>query len=193
MTPYSLTLTAKNFNNTWNGSNNTNINITPDNIGALAIDGTAQYAARLSTSLSPHNRDENKAGYRLIGTYSIGTWTNIRDVWAISSRHTGTGIISFAFGCNAGEVSTANTYCTINYKGVTGTNGAVLSTQEPFVAYFNNTEKKLYLFWYYNDYNSTYITRLVSSGGGWALENGVDMDSISTSVYGTKISQITLS
>lgn len=124
----------------------------------------------------------NTSGYRLIGSVSLGTWSNYRQIWAISSRHTGNGILTINFGNNSNNTaSPSNSYCEINYFG--NNVGGDVKAWDSFLAYMNGST--IYFFWRYYDYNPCYVTVLNSSyGGGFTPTNGTWMTSIS-STYGS--------
>ena len=126
----------------------------------------------------------NTAGYRLLGSITLGTWSNYRQVWAVTGRHGGSGIITVAFGNNTADTATStNSYCQIKYFGNTGC-GSVVSS-DSFMAYMNGST--LYLFWKYYDYCNTDITILRTTSPGFRPSNGTWMTSIDAATYGTRI------
>ena len=154
-------------------------------------DINATHANNLNVTLWPTQRENNAAGYRLIGTSAAGTWNNKREVWVIASRHTGCGLLCFNFGHNSAETTLSAAYAEIIYYGPKD-KGSVFY-EDGFQIYYNATSQQWYLFWKYVDYNSTAITRLAVGGqGGWSIIDGADMDSINTSTYGTCICKTTV-
>ena len=107
-----------------------------------------------SFGLGPKNT-ENKAEFRLIGSQKIAAWNNGRLTFAISSRHSGNGIISICYGCNNATVNKTNTYCNIEYIG--SYKGGDVFNQQMIVAHLKEDSSGvpiLYFFWRYIDYDS---------------------------------------
>lgn len=141
-----------------------------------------------TTSIEPNNNPK----YKLILTKKITAWTNYRATFATSSRHTGNGILSIAFGCDNGTVSDSTVYGQITYFGNNEV-GAVWNNSR-FILYYNNTNQEFYLFCYYYDYGPTTLTLLNSytsgSGGQIVYDNlvdGVYVDSFDG--YGVQVCQ----
>ena len=167
------------------------ISLTGAVTGSGSFDGSGNLSINTSytTSFEPTSRADNKAGYRLIGTSGTAAWNNKREIWLVASRHTGCGLLSFIWGHDANNTTAASAYGQIVYIGPK-TGGAIFY-KDAFQIYYNETNATFYLFWKYTDYNSTKIMKLLTSSGSWTLANGADMDSISTSTYGTLICQTT--
>lgn len=158
----------------------------------LSLSGTTfsvASAPQLSAMFTPDSPGDNTTGYRLIGTRTSSSWWNGRDVLVVSSRHTGVGLLCFAWGHNASSTTLANAYGSITYFGPWSGNGAVLY-EDAFQIYYNESNSTFYLFWKSVDYNSTYISRLATNNG-WNFSNGDFMTSINTSTYGSLICKTT--
>lgn len=150
-----------------NGS--ANVSWSLSEIGAMATDGST-YQVSLTGG------DGNTSGYRLIGQSSIAAWNNRRLSFIVASRHAGNGLVTINYGCNNSTVSAGNDYCHIKYFGISeSASGSPIATSS-FTARVSADGATMYFFWYYNDYNSTYITVLGNSGafipsnGAWTLD-----------------------
>lgn len=95
----------------------------------------------------------NTAGWRLVLEKTCGGQSINNIVMSVVSRHTGQGILSIGFHTTNESGTTYSS--SINFKGSTASNGS-----NPWRAFYNTSTKKFRLFWYYNDYNSTYINAL---------------------------------
>ena len=138
-----------------NGS--ANVSWSLSEIGAMATDGSTY-----QVSLTGGNG--NTSGYRLIGQSSIAAWSNRRLSFIVASRHAGNGLVTINYGCNNNTVSAGNDYCHIKYFGISeSASGSPIATSS-FTARVSADGATMYFFWYYNDYNSTYITVLGNSG-----------------------------
>lgn len=140
------------------------------------------------TSSEPNNTPK----YKLILTKKVTPWTNHRATFSTSSRHTGNGILSIAFGCDNGTVSDSTIYGQIIYFG--NSNYGAVWNNDRFILYYNNTNQEFYLFCKYYDYGPTTLTLLNSytSGSGGQivyddLIDGVYIDSFDG--YGIQVCQ----
>ena len=152
------------------------------------ISNNSKNLLAFKTSSEPNNNPK----YKLILTKKITAWTNHRATFATSSRHTGNGILSIAFGCDNGTVSDSTVYGQITYFG--NSNYGAVWNNDRFILYYNNTNQEFYLFCYYYDYGPTTLTLLNSytsgSGGQIVYDNlvdGVYVDSFNG--YGIQVCQ----
>ena len=122
--------------------------------------GNAATATNL-VGISLTGGNGNTGGRRLIYTWTINAWSNYRLTFAVTSRHTGAGLVAISVGCNASTVSLANCYAEIKYFGPTGSGGIISDTS--YEIYMNSAGTTAYLFWAYGDYNNTSIIPI--SGG----------------------------
>lgn len=99
----------------------------------------------------------NTAGWRLVLEKTCGGWTILNSIIAISSRHTGQGTLYIGFHTTNDSGSTYS--YSINFKGSTAS-----LTSNPWRAFYNTSTKKFRLFWYYSDYNDTYINTIARNG-----------------------------
>lgn len=123
----------------------------------------------------------SKVLYYLLGTYNAIGWGNFRITANVASRHSGNGIVSFAFGNNTNSLTRANMYGQINYYGTTNQ----ITSPDMFTIYGSVDGSKYYLFAKSWDYNDCKLKVLASNTA--ALSRSDAMDSIDTSTYGTLI------
>jgi hypothetical protein len=147
-----------------NGSSNLQGNTTIG--GNLISTGSVKVSNRDETTLQSIRLNgggstQSVAGYRLIGQKTITTWDNNRMTFVVSSRHSGNGIYTMAYGCNASTVSADNIYCQIKYNGNTGCGNIV--SKNSFQAYLKDST--LYFFYYFTDYDPCNLLLLDRSGG----------------------------
>lgn len=140
------------------------------------------------TSSEPNNTPK----YKLILTKKVTPWTNHRATFSTSSRHTGNGILSIAFGCDNGTVSDSTIYGQIIYFG--NSNYGAVWNNDRFILYYNNTNQEFYLFCKYYDYGPTTLTLLNSytsgSGGQIVYDDLIDGAYIdSFNGYGIQVCQ----
>lgn len=158
-----------------NGSSNVTWNLY--DIGALDLQGDTWL-------ITLTGGDGNNRGYKLIGTASLTTWGNRRTVLIVSSRHSGNGIYSIAYGNNSNTINKDNAYCEINYFG-NATGGDIISTS-PIKCHVSDDGKTLYFFYYYYDYDTVNISCLIKWNQGFVpMNNGAWMTSINEDAYGT--------
>lgn len=119
--------------------------------------------------------------YYLIGAFDASAWGNYRITANVASRHSGNGIVSFAFGNDTNSLTRANMYGQIYYFGTTN---QVIDV-EMFQIYGSADGSKYYLFTKSWDYNDCKLKVLASNTG--ALSRSYAMDSIDTNTYGTLI------
>lgn len=169
------TLTIGRKANSVNGSSNVTWNLY--DIGALDLQGDTWL-------ITLTGGDGNNRGYKLIGTASLTTWGNRRTVLVVSSRHSGNGIYSIAYGNNSNTINKDNAYCEINYFGNT-TGGDIISTST-IKCHVSDDGKTLYFFYYYYDYDTVNISCLIKWNQGFIpVNNGAWMASIDEDTYGT--------
>ena len=158
-----------------NGSSNVTWNLY--DIGALDLQGDTWL-------ITLTGEDGNNRGYKLIGTASLTTWSNRRTVLVVSSRHSGNGIYSIAYGNNSNTINKDNAYCEINYFG-NATGGDIISTST-IKCHISDDGKTLYFFYYYYDYDTVNISCLIKWNQGFVpMNNGAWMTSINEDAYGT--------
>ena len=169
------TLTIGKKANSVNGSSNVTWNLW--DIGALSVQGDT-WAVTLGGG------DGNTTGYRLIGTATMAAWQNWRSVLLVSSRHTGNGIYTLAYGNNSNTIDKAHAYCQINYFG-NATGGDIISFNS-IQCYISNDGKTLYFFYRYYDYDAPSISCLAKYVGAFIpVNDGAWMTSINEDIYGT--------
>lgn len=122
--------------------------------------------------------DGNTEGYRLLVTQSISTWSDYKAIFAIRSKHQGTGILSVTFGCNSDTLSYDTTYGEIKYFGLTDSVGAI--SEDSFQIYISSDGSTAYLFAKYLDWSNINLRHLDSD---FYITNGTWVESI-TSTYG---------
>lgn len=144
----------------------------------------------------------NTSGWRLVLEKQCGGQTINNIVLSVTSRHSGQGVLSIGFH-TTNDTGTSYTY-SINFKGSTASinSGA-------WRAFYNTSTKKFRLFWYHQDYNSTYINVLnrinfdVPKNGTWyetlPTDNGTELiiryntaDKLGTSTVGNSTTPIYL-
>lgn len=131
----------------------------------------------------------NVAGWRLIGSHALGAWHNNRANFIINSRHTGNGLLSIAYGCNAGEINQANVYCDVVISGNNSGAGSIWNNNA-FKCYYNSTNNYLYFFWYYTDYNTTDIISFGSPISDFYPQDGTWVETIDAATYGVEITTL---
>ena len=153
-----------------------------------AIYGTSfAGSAKSISTISMTGGDGNTTGYRLMCTWSLSAWSNYRMVFAVASRHTGSGVVSIECSCNSATLSYANVTAQIHYFGNYG-NVSVI-TSDAFQIFVSADGSKAYLFWKYYDYNTTAITPLLNAT---SLANGTWVTTIDTATYGTRKADTTV-
>lgn len=159
-----------------------NVNIN-DNMN-LTVTGNIKVGDESTTlrsiTLNGGGSAQNVSGYRLIGQCTIGTWHNDRITFMVSSRHSGNGIYSIAYGCNSGTVSAETIYCQIKYHGNTDCGSVV--AKNTFQAYLKNNVLSFFYYFYDGDYCSILM---LDRFYGFVPENGTWMTSIDATTYGT--------
>ena len=147
-----------------------------------------------SFGLGPKNT-ENKTEFRLIGSQKMAAWNNGRLTFAISSRHSGNGIISICYGCSNATVNKTNTYCNIEYIG--SYKGGDVFNQQMIVAHLKEDSSgvpTLYFFWRYVDYDSAWITVLSKFNAFTPTNNGeACLTNVDTTTYGERFAVTTAS
>lgn len=169
----------------YNGLTNSNV------ITALGYTPTSNDASNFYIRLI--GGDGNTAGYRLIGTATISTWSNKRLLISVSSRHSGNGIICFTYGCQANTLSEENCYCKIDYYG--SNKGGDLINEYSYQCYISSDFTTMYFFWKFVDFDSVVINILDkwSTGNSEFLPaNGTWMTSIDSDTYGTLFAKTNL-
>ena len=131
----------------------------------------------------------NTTGWRLIGSHALGAWHNNRANFIINSRHTGNGLLSIAYGCNADEINQKNVYCDVVISGNSSGAGAIWN-DNAFKCYYNSANNYLYFFWYYTDYNSTDIISFGSPISDFYPRDGTWVETIDTATYGVEITTL---
>ena len=138
-----------------------------------------------SFGMGPNNSD-NTTEFKLIGSQKMAAWNNGRLTFAVSSRHTGNGIISIAYGCNNASVIKDNIYCFIEYSG--NHTGGSLFNQSMLVAHLKEDSDgslTLYFFWRYTDYDSAWFTLLSKFNAFTPTTTGAScLTSVDTATYG---------
>ena len=138
-----------------------------------------------SFGMGPNNSD-NTTEFKLIGSQKMAAWNNGRLTLAVSSRHTGNGIISIAYGCNNASVIKDNIYCFIEYTG-NHTGGSIFN-QSMLVAHLKEDSDgslTLYFFWRYTDYDSGWFTLLSKFNAFTPTTTGAScLTSVDTATYG---------
>lgn len=124
---------------------------------------------------------KSSAQYYLLGTFNAVGWGNFRITANVASRHSGNGIVSFAFGTNTNSLTRANMYGQIYYFGTTNQ----ITDNEMFSIYGSADGSKYYLFAKSWDYNDCKLKVLASNTH--ALSRSDEMNSIDTNTYGTLI------
>lgn len=147
--------------------------------GAIYGTSFAGSAKNIST-ISMTGGDGNTTGYRLMYTWSLSAWSNYRMVFAVASRHTGSGIISIECSCNSATLNYTNVTAQIHYFGNYG--NVSIMTSDAFQIFVSDDGSKAYLFWKYHDYNSTSIIPLINAT---SLDNGTWITTIDATTYGT--------
>lgn len=117
---------------------------TADMVGGLSITGTPNQYVTIT------HGSTNQIGYRLVASRTfIAAWQNSRALWMISSRHTGTGIVSIEAW--SADSTTAN--------GSIAVFSALGQFTGKIVGYKNGASFNIYL--YMQDYNQCHITPLM--------------------------------
>ena len=166
---------------TFNGSSNLNISTT-------VADDSHNHTGLKTISLTGGNA--NTPGWRLIGSWTVTTWMNERANFIINSRHTGNGLLSIAYGCNSGTIDNTTVYCDIVISGNTHSKAGSIWDPNAFKGYFNSANSKIYLFWYYTDYNSADLIYFGSPISDFTPANGTWVESINASTYGVEITTL---
>lgn len=140
------------------------------------LNGSAYEITRYSCITNDNN---NTAGYFLLYTWTIGTWSNHRMEFIVTSRHTGGGLVTISVGNNTGTVNLANAYAEIWYYGPIGS-GTIIQN-DSWQIYVSADGTKAYLFGKYYDGNNAVITPLSATRPA----KSTWMTSIDTATYGT--------
>lgn len=149
-----------------------------------SLSGNASTASGLSTYINIGD-DSSSNKYTLVSTVSIRTWSHYYGVYAIASRHSGTGILILELGCEAGTVSQANVNAQCIYYGSdSGSEGTARILSNTFQIYLSSNGSKAYIF--ARTYDKTIINFKILQQSGISLSNGATMTSIDTATYGTK-------
>lgn len=169
------TLTIGKKANSVNGSSNVTWSLW--DMGALSVQGDTWL-------ISLTGGDGNNRGYKLIATATLGTWDNYRTLLCVTSRHSGNGFYSIAYGNNSSTLDKAHAYCSIEYFG--NSNGGDIISSNSIRCYVSNDGKTLYFFYYYYDYDAPNISCLAKIAGGFIpVNDGAWMTSIDEDTYGT--------
>lgn len=117
----------------------------------LRADGVNQYVTLVGG-------DGNNEGYRLVfeGTVTDG-WSVNSMILLVNSRHAGTGMISIVFHTTNRE--NTSYIGSLNYYGSTVSLGDAM-----WRLFYNNTTKKVRLFWRFYDYNDCHVSILNRRG-----------------------------
>lgn len=150
-----------------------------------SADGTAVWGANLPTTNVGSGSQPQE--FRLAATISIKTWSHYHGVYAIGSRHSGTGILVVDVGCENSSVSFANVAAQCICFGASLNNRIQSNT---FQIYVSDDGSKAYLFIKNWDYSVCTIKSLRTDG--ITISNGLAMASIDTSTYGTLKCQTTI-
>ena len=150
-----------------------------------SADGTAVWGANLPTTNVGSGSQPQE--FRLAATISIKTWSHYLGVYAIGSRHSGTGILVVEVGCENSSVSFANVAAQCICFGASSYNRIQSNT---FQIYVSDDGSKAYLFIKNWDYSVCTIKSLRTDG--ITISNGLAMASIDTSTYGTLKCQTTI-
>ena len=150
-----------------------------------SADGTAVWGANLPTTNVGSGSQPQE--FRLAATISIKTWSHYLGVYAIGSRHSGTGILVVEVGCENSSVSFANVAAQCICFGASLYNRIQSNT---FQIYVSDDGSKAYLFIKNWDYSVCTIKSLRTDG--ITISNGLAMASIDTSTYGTLKCQTTI-
>ena len=169
------TLTIGKKANSVNGSSNVTWSLW--DMGALSVQGDTWL-------ISLTGGDGNNRGYKLIATATLRTWDNYRTLLCVTSRHSGNGFYSIAYGNNSSTLDKAHAYCSIEYFG--NSNGGDIISSNSIRCYVSNDGKTLYFFYYYYDYDAPNISCLAKIAGGFIpVNDGAWMTSIDEDTYGT--------
>lgn len=139
------------------------IALTSDLDNCYKLNGNNKYVSLTDGS------GNNTAGYRLVSSFTAGTWGNYRLLLSVTSRHQGTGLVSIGLSTH----STVDDYkADINYWGST-----VQYSDGAWRLCYNPSTALVSLYWYYNDYSSCSVSILQKSWGG-DITNGTWTTSI---------------
>ena len=124
--------------------------------------------------------DGNNQGYRVVLEQKVSAWANYRMLLAVSSRHTGSGILSINLSLHDVITSFEGD---IRYFG-----GTTQYSDGRWLGYYNSSTGIFRLLWNYYDYTATRITILEQSGFSSSIvNNGTWMTTLDTETLGSKI------
>lgn len=106
-----------------------------------------------ANSISLMGGNGNKPGWRLVIEHTVYAWWNGGIAIAVSSRHSGQGVLSIGF--NVFESISAYGY-DIRLYGAVGN----MSEEGTWRAFYNKDTRKFRLYLYYYDYNDTFVNIL---------------------------------
>ena len=177
------------------------ISLTGDCSGSASFNGSANASISVTVADDSHNHtglksvsftggNSNTPGWRLIGSWTVSAWMNNRANFIINSRHTGNGLLSIAYGCNSNTIDNTTVYCDIVISGNTHSKAGSIWNSNAFKGYFNSTNSKLYLFWYYTDYNSTDLIYFGSPVSDFTPAESTWVETIDEATYGIQVSTL---
>lgn len=124
--------------------------------------------------------DGNTQGYRVVLEQKVSAWANYRMLLAVSSRHTGSGILSINLSLHDVITSFEGD---IRYFG-----GITQYSDNRWLGYYNSSTGIFRLLWNYYDYTATRVTVLEQSGfSSNIINNGTWMTTLDTATLGSKI------
>ena len=127
-------------------------------------------------------------GYRCFASKELTSYHNGRGVFLVSSRHNGTGVLSFAYGCNSGTVNANTVYANITYVG-TNTSPENIDKDNAWQAWFNPANNTMYFFCHCYEYDHIYLTDVAEKGHSKLplLDSPIWMTTIDSATYGAKV------
>lgn len=108
----------------------------------------------------------NKSIYKIVCDWDIGGWSNYGMTFAVSSRHSGNGIVTIEVNNYNSNVSAS----TLQARSILYGSDYQLD-RDNWKLYATGDRRKVYLLWRAYDYNDTWIRRLANRGGK-SLYNG---------------------
>ena len=129
---------------------------TPEMVNAFGLDGD-QYKVQLTHATA------NATGWRQISSVTVSnTWASYREVYLVSSRHSGTGLLAFSFSTN-GALEDYEWSMNLTGVGSALDSNTLYSDCKFLLAY--GTDHVLRLFCGLRDYNTVTLTRLTKFAG----------------------------